>query len=246
MKINSNYKLIPFLIWISIIYCLPLYSQSNQSEIHTEGVAKIKVTPDIALLTLKIEKIDTNEKRCLQSLNREMDKLTTMLSEIGFSPKVIKISDYGISSLLNDKRRKEYTAANSLTIEFKLDNNILDFFVKKMQSSEFSDLDISFETKLSNSLENETRKSLVQLALVDAKSKAAVIAKELGLKLGNIRKVSKYSPELESIADMDIVKVTPPNIVYDKEIQYYSLFNNFQVSQINLEEKITIIFEGIN
>jgi hypothetical protein len=123
-----------------------------------------------------------------------------------------------------------------------LDYTLLDNLFRQIQSSEFKDLEISFQTVLSDSLEIKTRDMLVQKALIDAKSKATVIANTLNLKLGNVRQVSKHASEPIMINEAVVAKIAPPNITFAHEEQLATVFNKYRVEEIDLAESITIIF----
>ena len=68
------------------------------NEIVAEGYASSKVKPDIASITITIEKENSIEKDALKELNFEIDKLQKTLTKLGFNNNQIKISDYSISS----------------------------------------------------------------------------------------------------------------------------------------------------
>ncbi len=220
------------------------YSQDkNSKEIIAEGGAKAKISPDIAIFNLTVEKTDTIETRAIEKLNKEIEVLTKALSKIGFTAETIRISDYDISSSTNDENQKKYTASNSLRLEFNLNTKLINQVYNIVQTDSLSDLDISFDTHVSDSLEKKTRQKLVQEAIKDAKANADNIAKTLNIKIVGVKQVSKYAPALFDQNKIEIVKFSPPQIVRDTEIKYETSFDKFQVEAIEIEEKITIIFE---
>ena len=173
---------------------LSAFSQSkNSNEIIAEGGSKIKVRPDLAIFTLTIEKRDTIEKNAIKLLNLEIDDLVKSLYKVGFNNKTIKISDYDISSSQNDEEKKRYTASNILKLEFGLDTKLIDALYKEIQEAGLKDLDISFETKVSDSLEKATRLKLVKLSIEDAKNNAENISKALDIKLVSTQAVLSKS-----------------------------------------------------
>jgi uncharacterized protein len=227
------------------LFSLTVFSQlRNSNEIIAEGGSKMKVRPDIATFTLTVEKRDTIEKNAIKSLNLEIDDLVKSLYKIGFTNKTIKISDYEISSSQNDEDKKRYTASNVLKLEFGLDTKLIDALYKEIQEAGLKDLDISFETKVSDSLEKVTRLKLVQLSIEDAKINANNICKALDIKIVRVKQVLKYKDGiLGNPPTISQIMFTPPKIVGDTQISYNTSFDKFQVEDVELEEKITIVYE---
>jgi uncharacterized protein len=154
------------------------FSQSNPSnEIVAEGGAKAKMQPDLATFILKVEKSDTIEKVAIMQLNKTVDGLINSLNSIGFKNDNIKVVNYDISSSINrEDNKKIYTALNVLKINFQINNKLIDEFYTEIQEASIADLDVSFETSLSDSLEKAVRLKLVQQAIADAKINATNIA----------------------------------------------------------------------
>jgi uncharacterized protein len=218
------------------------------NQIISEGAAKLKVKPDLGFLTLKIDKMDTSESKSMQNLNKEIQTLINSLNSIGFSNKSIKISDYGIANNEIDHQKTKYIASCTLAIEFKLDDHLLNSIFNKMQAAEFRDLDISFETELSDSLEKETRTRLYRVAIEDAKFKAKIFSNALDLTLGRVTQVSKYGSPAYDVDKAEAVAFTPPKVIrdYDDVSLNKAPFDKLQVSSVELEENITLVFEILN
>ncbi|MBZ5857747.1 SIMPL domain-containing protein [Flavihumibacter profundi] len=232
------------LLSLTFIFSTVFSQTKNDYEIIAEGGSKIKVRPDLAIFTLTVEKRDTVEKNAIKLLNLEIDELVKSLYKIGFTNKIIKISDYDISSSQNDDEKKRYTASNVLKLEFGLETKLIDALYKEIQEAGLKDLDISFDTKVSDSLEKITRLKLVQEAIVDAKTNAVNIAKALDIKFIRVKQVLKYKDGiLGPPQDIHQVKFTPPKIVGDTQISYNTPFDKFEVEDVELEEKITIVYE---
>ena len=211
-----------------------------------EGGSKMKLRPDIAIFSLTVEKTDTIEKNAIKNLNIEIDALVKALYKLGFTNKTIKISDYDISSnnYRDEEDKKKYIASNALKLELEIDTKLIDALYGEIQKAELTDLDISFDTKVSDSLEKKTRLILVQQAIEDAKTNASNIAKSLDVKLVRVKQVSKYKEGLTNLAmEINLVKFTPPKVVSDTQIVFNTSFDKFQVEDVELEEKITIVYE---
>lgn len=128
----------------------------SSNEIVAEGGAKTRVKPDIAILSLIIEKNDSIEKEAIRNLNIQTAEVVTLLSKIGFTDDLIQIERYDVSSGIDDKNKREYTASNTLRIEFKINNKLIDAFFDEMQQTGVQDVNVSFDTKVSDSLEKSS------------------------------------------------------------------------------------------
>ncbi|MES2812474.1 MAG: SIMPL domain-containing protein [Bacteroidota bacterium] len=242
LNTNSNEKII--IIFIFSIFTIPIFSQTNNgNEITAEGNSRTKVKPDLAKLRITIGKQNLVEKNAIRELNEEIGKLQKVLFKIGFTEKNIKISDYKVSSNENDGNKKEYFATNILLIDFALDNKLIEAFYQEIQNDNLKDLDIEFETQISEELEKATRQKLVQIAVADAKNNAENIAKALDVKINNVKQVSKYNLRdvAVSATKMDEVKFKKPMIAMAPIPK--TSFDKFEVEEKELEETITIVYE---
>lgn len=235
-----------FTVLLIILFTLSASAQIKPSnEIIVEGGAKIKIKPDLGIFTLTVQKSDTIEKVALSDLNKTVDGLIKSLNSIGLSNQNIKIADYDISSSI-EQRKKTYTVSNELQVDFRIDNKLIEAFYSEIQQAGIEDLDVSFTTNLSDSLENATRLKLVQKAIEDAKAKAANISQTLGIRIGKVKQVQKYGESLIYSSKIEMVKFTPPVIKRDTQIKYNTAFDKIEVEDKELEERITIFFEIAN
>lgn len=236
-----------FATTVLMFFALNVSSQSKLSnEIVSEGAAKAKAKPDLATFTMSVEKRDTIEKNALASLNKTVDQLVKSLSQLGFRNENIKIANYDISSSTDDDHRKTYTVSNVLKVNFRIDNKLIDAFYNEIQQTGIQDLDVSFETILSDSLEKATRLKLVQQAIEDAKINATNISHALGVRINKVKQVHKYGDDAPYPEKVEMVKFTPPVIKRDTEIKYNTAFDKFQVEDVELEERITVVYEIVN
>ncbi len=235
-------KIIAILVFS--ICSISTFSQTNSgNEIMAQGSSKTKVKPDLANLRLTIEKENQVERNAIKELNEEIDKLQKVLFKIGFTEKNIKISDYKVSSNENDDNKKEYSATNTLSIDFPLNNKVIEAFYQEIQIENIKDLDIGFETKISAELEKKIRQKLVQIAIADAKSYAENVANTLNVTINNVKQVSKFSPRdyftaSEKVSEMKFDETMAASAPNPK-----TSFDKFEVEEIELEETITIVYE---
>jgi uncharacterized protein YggE len=231
-----------------MFFALNVFSQSKPSnEIVAEGGAKVKIRPDLVTFTLTIEKTDTIERVAISQLNETVEEITQSLASLGFKNESVTIVNYDIASSTDrDDHKKIYTASNVLKINFQIDNKLINAFYTEIQQASIEDLDVSFETSISDSLEKATRLKLVQQAIEDAKVNATNISQTLGMRIGKVKQVHKYGADAPYPEKIEMVKFTPPVIKRDTEIKYNTAFDKFQVEEVELEERITIVFEIAN
>ncbi|QOG01923.1 SIMPL domain-containing protein [Flavobacterium sp. MDT1-60] len=231
-------------IFLFSIFTISAFSQTTSgNEITAEGSARTKVKPDLANFRITIEKENLVEKTAIKELNEEIEKLQKALFKIGFTEKNIKISDYKVSSSENSDDKKEYAATNTLSIDFALDNKVIEAFYQQIQSENMKDLDVDFETQMSEELEKTTRQKLVQIAVLDAKSNAENIAKALDVKISNVKQVSKYNLRDVAVSamKMDQVRFNKPIVAMAASAK--TSFDKFEVEEKELEENINIVYE---
>lgn len=231
-------------IFLFSIFTISAFSQTTSgNEISAEGSAKTKVKPDLANFRITVVKENLVEKTAIKELNEEIEKLQKVLFSLGFTDKNIKVADYQISSNENSDNKKEYSATNSLSINFVLDNKLIDAFYQQIQSENMKDLDVTFETQMSEELEKTTRQKLVQMAVLDAKSNAENIAKALDVKISNVKQVSKYN-----LRDLAVSAMKVDQLRFDKPMVAMAAsaktsFDKFEVEEKELQETITIVYE---
>lgn len=235
------------IILIFSFFTIQTFSQIKTGhELVAEGIAKTKIKPDLANFKIIVTKQSTIEKTAIKELNQEIEKLQNVLFKQGFTEKNVKISEYRISK--DDyENRKEFSATNTLSVDFILDNKRIEGFYQEIQNENLQDVDIEFETQISENLEKNTRQKLVQNAILDAKNNAENIATALNVKLNNVKQVSKYN--LRDIAyssvKMDEVKFFKPRVASEM-MNPKTSFDKFEVMEVELEETITIVYEITN
>jgi uncharacterized protein YggE len=234
-------------IFIFSFFTIQTFSQTKTgNELVAEGIAKTKIKPDLANFKITITKQNTVEKTAIKELNQEIEKLQNVLFKLGFTEKNVKISEYKISK--DDyENRKEFSATNTLSVDFVLDNKRIEGFYQEIQNENLQDVDIEFETQISENLEKTTRQKLVQNAILDAKNNAENIATALNVKLNNVKQVSKYN--LRDIAyssiKMDEVKFLKPRVASEM-MNPKTSFDKFEVMEVEFEETINIVYEIAN
>ena len=204
----------------------------------------MKVKPDLVIFTLSVSKKDTTEKLALQKLNKEIDDVVKSLYKLGFTDSSIKISDYGISGNTNNREGKYYSASNILKVEFAINTKLIDALFAAFENGSFEDLDISYETFISQNLEKTTLQKLIQLSILDAKQNAENICKALGIKTKRIKQIVKdrYTSMVAPPA-IKSIQYSSPVAKKEDSVSYNTSFDKFAVEEKEMEEHITIVYE---
>jgi uncharacterized protein len=219
-----------------------LAQEKSGGEITSEGKATLKVKPDVAVFIISISKEKEIEKLALKDLTFDTDKVSQLLLKIGFSKDNIRITDYGLKINQFQNQKKKYEANNNLIVTFGLDNSLIDAFYSELQNSNFSDVSVEFETRISVDLELKIKAQLVKMAIENAKANAENIAKALNVKLNGIKHVSKYGNDLRSyvissnntgVSGMSLYMPNPKKTIFEK----------YEVLEKELEETINIVYE---
>jgi uncharacterized protein len=230
------------LLFLFLFITISLFTNAqtkNSGEITATGMAKMKVKPDVAVITFTIEKQDRNESVALKNINQEAERLSEILSKSGFGKDQIKVSRYSVSSNTYQEE-KVFNVTNSLVVQFILDKKIIDNVYSAVEAEKLNDVNIDLETKLSDSLEKSVRARLILLAIQDAQLSATNIAKALNVRVGKVKQVSKYGDIM-----FDVNKVGFANFAGSmaNAVQYKTTFNSYDVLEVEIQEQITIIFE---
>jgi len=223
--------------------CLNVFAQTPAaSELTADGMSRVKIKPDVIVLTIDVSKEDASEKTALKQLNEEVGKLQIFFAKMGFATSSIKIENYKITADRYSEEEKKFRALNTLKIEFKLDTKVLDAFYQELQAGNYKDVQVDYETGLSPELEKATRKILVQKAIEDAKDNADNIVKALNVKIVKVKSVSKFGKDAMPYSIVEEAKYKPLAMAANTPAPP-TAFNKYEVTEIELEESITIVFE---
>jgi hypothetical protein len=177
-----------------VIYQFKAIGSQNFNQISVSGVGKIKTSPDIASLTLGIETNGKEIKDITQKNVTVMNKIIEGLKGLGIEPKDIQTTQYSVDSQYNWTED-----AGRVLIGYKISQNV---DVKIRDFTKVGDvLNMATENgaNVVNSLQftiedPEQLKAIAREdAIKQAKEKAATLAKQTGIKLGDIVNVYEDS-----------------------------------------------------
>ncbi|WP_116790048.1 SIMPL domain-containing protein [Flavobacterium psychrotrophum] len=216
----------------------------QNGELTAEGMSSIKVKPDVVKLTISVSKLNDSEKNALKELNEEVAKLEGFFTKAGLPKENIKIAGYNINDNYRDEKdKKVYQANNSLNIEIKLDNRVLDALYGELNTGNYKDVSLDYETSLSGELQKKVRANLLDKAIADARQKADAIAKSLEVKILGIKHVSKYGRDIVAMANEVKYQPLAAASMQVEAPRPATVFAKYEVQEIEETEQITIIYE---
>lgn len=172
---------------------LGFYSASAQSgELRIKGEASAKAVPEMMSIRIPLQaKADTYEQ-CNETLMRTYNELTRALQKAGIDKQLIKSSRLQINQHYTwvDRERKPdgFTGDMSLHLKLPHTHDNLNRFTKAMTSESFNfGYQLNFE--LSEKQKSDLEETAIKAAVEDARSKASLLADELGVRIISIKEV---------------------------------------------------------
>lgn len=225
---------------IIILACLALVvacsNQMDQKVIEVEGLASIKVDPDIVKVNIESTAQDMVYSSAVTKVNQNSDRIINILKSNGFTNlksvnfSVNKVRDY------RDDADKGYLASQSLALEFPVEkeaiNKAINLLSDKNISSEFN-----FSFDLSDKKRIEAENKLVSEAVKNATARMELLAQTGNIFTGKILKVNYHGKE-------QFFQPTDGLFFKSEEAakpEYQ--FSGLNISQINLSDNVSVTWE---
>jgi uncharacterized protein YggE len=176
---------------MKILGLLTLIFFTFGQEIEVYGKAELYVSPDYAEFNFQIETIGHDLKKSYSKNKKTQKFLIQKLKDAEISKKNIKISHIEQRKKFRWHKNKQVFEGFLTSISGKIKINNLEKF-EKINKVLASDTNIRINS-ISTGLQNKEsiEKKLLIKAIENAKSKAKLMAKELGIKVGNVVFVSE-------------------------------------------------------
>ena len=166
--------------------------------IKVKGKGSVSVKPDMTRISFSISSKKMNYEDALKRSASDSNSLRQIAYELGFNEDSIK-TDFFEVEVLNESYRDRnddyksrfagYRVNHGMKIEFESDNELLGKFLGRISGCLAKpQFGISFFVKDTESVKNR----LLEIAVEDARTKASVISKAAGVKLGVISNI-EYS-----------------------------------------------------
>lgn len=211
-------------------------TQSKGQPLTVSESGKVAVTPDIAKITIGIEKQGQSLKRVQDDVNNTSKKITDGLEKLGIQDKNIKTVSYNVYPEY-DYQNSPYTI-NGYRVSTAYEVKITDFDLVNealtiaTQNGANNIGNISFEVneKTREELTNKAREEAVE----KAKNKAKGLAKAAGITLGkiiNIQESGGFEPRPIYMAELKAVDSSIPESA------------NITPGETEIEVNVTLSFE---
>ncbi|MGV3541197.1 MAG: SIMPL domain-containing protein [Rufibacter sp.] len=180
-------------VLLSVLSFTAVGQEKEEPTLQINGNARISVKPDIGVLSLKVSEINTSMSKAIARVGDKTNEYVKILQKLKFKQDEIKTTSFAVSknSIYRDDKYIDsgYVASQNIRIEFAYNQELLSKILNEFTKSA-SEVDFSFEFKLSEKQKAEVQSKIIELAVNDAKSKSLIIAKASGQKLKRIQSIS--------------------------------------------------------
>ncbi len=205
-----------FLLLLLSIFCInkpigKVQADTNTKEIIVFGSAVVNATPDVAVVNVGIENLNTNINVAVEENNETMSKIIEYLKSIGIPEENIQTKNYSVYQRYNYNDGEKF-------LGYQVDNS-LEFKTTDLQNlssvlTKLTDLGanrLGGITFTCSDLENYYNKAL-KLALENAKSKMESLTDE-NLSVCKIEEKSLYSNEIYRDSAFVLARANKESIV---------------------------------
>ncbi len=174
---------------------------AQQPALKITGTGEIRVAPDLAVVNMTVKATDMDFNKAVKALNQKTDKLQKKLQSAGFKQSEIKTSQLNVQE--NGQWRNGeyidsgYVALQHIELRFKRDQQRIGQLMEAFAADQGAEALFQLGFALSDEVRQQAGEELIRKAIMDARSKATVIAKASGVKLGKIRSISYGQPDFQ-------------------------------------------------
>lgn len=184
-----------------------------QGSLKVSGRGVVSAAPDLIKASVRMEGVCDTYERAAAAFEACFEGLKASIAEGGFSPKELKTVDFGINTFYRDERSENnvwnrifggYKFSHSLEIAFSNDSRLMGAFVAALSKCEsVENFGFAYAVRDLEKLKNEA----VEKAVVDARSKAVVLADAAKIRLGRILSVI-YNPVMREQATQRVYRMS--------------------------------------
>ena len=191
-----------------------LFGQLSGNHLKVSGESIVYDVPEEIIIRIPLEIKDSSYNRCTELLINRYNMLVNNFKQIDIGKDEIKIDKMNIEeyySWENEHRKfAGYAGTLSLLLTKNYDSQTLNKIIKVIKESDIKLL-LSIDFQLSESQKEILLEKSIENAILDAKTKANIIAKSMGIQLVNIFEINygyvNLSDELTSGRDNVSIRV---------------------------------------
>ena len=210
------------------------------------GCGRLKVHTDVTLVTLTLETVDPDHDEALRRSTRDTEELRARLAGSGFARTDLKTVGFQVSTKYEDfmdgdeyrQRFAGYQVWHQMKLEFPSDDQRLSGVLAVLSASPAApEIRLSYTVGDPESVKNR----LLEIAVADAREKAAVLARAAGVELKEIRQIGHAWDEFRlrvDPAEPMILSVTPGA---DRAARSLSL--DIEPEDLDIQDTVTVVWE---
>jgi uncharacterized protein len=179
---------LPFLFLMGAAFA----QENNIPLIEVEGTSDLGIMPDEALIYLTLSEKAMKVSDVTNALNKKTKSIEDALKKTKVSGYTFTVDNYyvNINRIYRNNSSKDsgYVASQTIKVKVKVaDQNLIKITEALHQTT---DMTYNMQFSLSDALRKSSSSKLLELAIADAKTKAEVIAKSLGLSKLQVHRVT--------------------------------------------------------
>lgn len=215
------------------------YSQTPTiTSLKCEGNGEIKVMPDWTIVYIETTSKDLHFNNTVQELNKKASMLEKEIVAAGFDKTDLKTTGYVVNKNINYTNGSPvdsgYMGSQSFTLEFSNDQQKLIKLVKTLSDSKVG-ITFNFSFSLSQKKQDETEKELIKRAVIDATSKAKILAESAGVTLKRIIDIDYSKQDIGPRPYMAAMAKGPQ--------MESTEFSGFNVKDLEMNDKVVVTWE---
>ncbi|SNS68293.1 hypothetical protein SAMN06295967_11627 [Belliella buryatensis] len=186
------------LLFLLPVLLLPLFASAQQQSvpsIEVDGASEIKVMPDEATINMNLRELGMKVSDVTNKLNKKTKAIEDALKKSGVKDYKFVVDNYyvNINRIYTRGSSKDsgYVATQNIRVVVKHRENDLVKIVESINKS--ADLSYNVSFGISENQKKSYQEKLLELALLDAKRKADIIAKTMGIDQIRVYKVNYSS-----------------------------------------------------
>jgi uncharacterized protein YggE len=210
-----------------------------------EGKSSVKMAPELITFNINFSVSDTNYTHCANLALEKIEKIKAQFTTNGIDKELIKTVNYSIREEREHDRNlgrqvfKGYRADIPILLKTKVNNPQNDQIFEIIKNNFQADFRLNFV--LSPDQIVTIKEELITLAVEDAKSKAQLLAKSAGVKLGKITKIQYGEPQ--TIRNMTNARY---DLLHPSQLESglsKSLSNSFTPIDIEMRTSVMLAWE---
>lgn len=184
------------IVLLALLGYLAVSGFSSANTVSGDGVASIKVTPDLVSVYFSVDTNGTTSKIATDSNSEIVDDLITELLKQGFERNQIQTISFNVypDYVWNGQTRTSNGFKTSHSLRVKMSSEETSQLGDVIDAGVTAGAGVSYiNFELSTELQNQYKADALKLAAEDAKIKAGAIAEGLGKRLGRLVSTSESS-----------------------------------------------------